>query len=182
MLFWQLYRNNFAEFQFFFGQNAEKNEQNCSFFSGPIFPRSFSWKSNIAILTTLLKWFHWKTKFFWLKVRNWSKNGKLFKGKCFFAQSSCGPGKRSFDAPAEIFSAVFASFFCWKFKKWTKCTHSGQEIFQVNLNWTKNCSFENPAEIKSLSPNLSALKLRKGEKAVRSSLRYNFCCSQKFSC
>ena len=68
----------------FFWSKYGKNEQNCSFFSGPIFPQIVSWKSNIAILTTLLNWFHWKTKFFWLKMRKKLSKIVTFSVKLFF--------------------------------------------------------------------------------------------------
>ena len=54
----------------FLVQNADKFERNFKFFNEPIFPRSVSWTSNNAFFTTLLQWFHRKTKFYSLEAEN----------------------------------------------------------------------------------------------------------------
>ena len=154
--FWQPCRNIFDEVEIFFGS---KFERHCEFFSEAIFPRSLSWTSNNAILTTLLQWFRRKAKFYRMKAEIDRKIVSLSR-ETIFCEKLLLTRKRQFWRSfrynfccSQVFSAKSA-------KNEQKYTFH-QKDFPLKVNWTKEGNFEKTAEINLLSSKLPPLKNRK---------------------
>ena len=81
-----------------------------------------------------------KSEFFWLKVRNWSKN-TCFSSYTFFRQRLFWTQKCKFDIPADKSSAVVKVFVFWKSKKLEEIVYcSGKCFFSKKLLYIRNAA------------------------------------------
>ena len=113
---------------FFLGQNAEKFERYCEFFSEPIFPRSVSWTSNNGILTTLLQRFRRKTKFYRLKAEN-DRKFVSFSRETIFCEKLLLTQKRQFWLSFRYNFCCSQVFFLLKVQKLNKRSHFSSKGF-----------------------------------------------------
>ena len=136
--------NIFAEVEIFLGQNAEKLERNCEFFSESIFPRSVSLTSNKAFLTTLLKRFCRKTKFHRLTAEI-DRKIVSFSTETIFWEKLSSTKKEQFWSSFRYNFCCIPVFSAKSAKIEQKCTHFTKRIFNWKLAGQKKGCFENLA-------------------------------------